>query len=432
VKMAQIIDWDDLENEYQSLYCPDNGAPAKPIRLAIGALLIKQIEGLPDEKLVQHIQENPYMQFFCGIKEFSYEQPFTPSLLVLFRKRFSEDVIAEINERIFSPKSKDDDNDEDNPPKNKGLMILDATCAPADIKYPQDINLCNEAREKTEDMVETMHKANRGIKEKPRLNKKAARKSYLSVAKQKKRPVKVLRKAIKKQLTHIRRNIGYIKSLIDQGHGGMLTNKQLRELPVIQELYTQQPEMYNERKHTVGDRIVSISQPHIRPIVRGKARASTEFGAKVAIRVIDGYAFVDTISWDAYNEAEDLIPSVENYRALYGYYPEAVIVDKIYRTRGNIRFCKSKGIRISGPRLGRPAAGDNDYKLQQYEDSCIRNTVEGKFDIGKKAYGLDLVMARLRLTANIVINLSFLAMNLVKACFAFLFYPQVVVFVGTF
>lgn len=433
IKRANVVDWDDLEEEYQSLYCPDNGAPAKSIRLAIGALLVKQIEGFSDESLVQHIQENPYIQYFCGIKEFSYDQPFTPSLLVEFRKRFSDDVIAEINERIFAPKrdnSKKDDSD--NPPPNKGLLILDATCAPADIKYPQDINLCNEAREKTEAMVEAMHKANRGKKEKPRMDKKAARKSYLKVAKQKKRPAKALRKAIRKQLSYIRRNLGYIGSMINQGLGGMLSTKQQKELQVIEELYTQQLEMYQERKHTVNDRIVSISQPHIRPIVRGKARAPTEFGAKVAIRVIDGYAFMDTISWDAYNEAEDLIRSVESYQKQYGYYPEAVIVDKIYRTRDNIRFCKSKGIRISGPRLGRPAAGDDDYKLQQYKDSCIRNTVEGKFGIGKKSYGLDRIMSRLRLTSNTVINLSFLAMNLVKAYCAFLLYRKNVAFVGAF
>jgi len=433
VKMAHIIDWDDLENEYQSLYCPDNGAPAKAIRLAIGALLIKQIEGLPDEKLVQHIQENPYMQYFCGIKEFSYSQPFAPSLLVEFRKRFSEDVIAEINERIFAEKpdeSKDDD--DDSKPPNKGLLILDATCAPADIKYPQDINLCNEAREKTESMVENMHKANRGVKEKPRMDKKAARKAYLKIAKLKKRPAKVLRKAIRKQLSYIKRNLGYIEKLISQGHDGMLSNKQKSELPVIQDLYLQQLEMLKERKHSVDERIVSISQPHIRPIVRGKAGASTEFGAKVAIRVVDGFAFTETISWDAYNESEDLIKSVSNYKEHYGYYPEAVIVDKIYRTRDNIRYCKSKGIRISGPRLGRPAANDYDYKLQQYEDSCTRNTVEGKFGIGKKTYGLGRIMARLSLTANTVINLSFLAMNLVKASFVFFLNGRPVVWVVAF
>ena len=434
VKMSEQIDWDELEDEYSSLYCPDNGAPAKPIRLAIGALLIKQIEGLPDEKLVQHIQENPYMQYFCGIKEFSYEQPFTPSLMVEFRKRFSDDVIGEINERIFAPKQREDDDDDKPEPPNKGELLLDASCAPANIKYPQDISLCNEAREKTEAMVEVMHKANYGKKVKPRMDKRTARKAYLKIAKHKRRDRKSLRKAIKKQLSYIRRNLGYIDQLIAQGHEGRLTDKQKAELSVIRELYTQQREMITERKSTVDDRIVSISQPHVRPIVRGKTTASVEFGAKIAISVIDGYAFTDTISWDAYNEAHDLPDAIESYRRRFGYYPEAVIVDRIYRTRDNIRYCKTRGIRISGPRLGRPSLADQDDKVQQYKDSCTRNTVEGKFGIGKKSYGLGRVMANLRLTANTVINLAFLAMNLVKRlAFIFFFYNRRFVFCwGTF
>jgi len=246
IKMSKLIDWDALEDEYACLFCEDNGAPAKPIRLALGALLIKQIEGLPDEKLVLHIQENPYMQYFCGIKEFSLDQPFAPSLLVEFRKRFNDEVIWNINEKLFraeraSDKDAKDDGSQNKPdPPNKGTLILDATCTPANIAFPQDINLCNEAhlaarpaseaceraREKTEEMIEAMHAGNRGIKEKPRLDKQKARKAYLKVAKSKKRDQKILRKAVKKQLSYILRNLGFIDSLITDGHVERLTNKQ--------------------------------------------------------------------------------------------------------------------------------------------------------------------------------------------------------------
>ena len=418
VKMSELIDWEALENEYMNLYCLDNGAPAKPIQLAIGALLIKQIEGLPDEKLVEHLTENPYMQYFCGIKEFSYEAPFVASLMVEFRKRFSDDVIREINERIFKPtpplKNDDDNNDDTPPPANSGTLILDTTCAPANIQYPQDLGLCNEAREKTEEMIEAMHKGNRGNTPKPRMDKKKARKDYLKTAKKKKRKASEIRKAIRRQLSYLRRNLRSIDKQLEIGRGGMLSGKQNKELIVIRKLYEQQLEMLQERKHSVNDRIVSISQPHVRPIVRGKAHAQTEFGAVVAIHVIDGYAFVDNISWDAYNEAGDLADVVERYKEQYGYYPEAVIVDKKYRTRDNINFCSARGIRISGPRLGRPRLGIPSDKQQEYKDICTRNTVEGKFGIGKKAYGLGRIMANLKLTANTVINMAFLAMNLVK------------------
>ena len=104
----------------------------------------------------------------------------------------------------------------------------------------------------------------------------------------------------------------------------------------------------------IADRIVSVSQPHVRPIKRGKAGAATEFGAKISASLIDGVSFVDRISWDAYNETGDLIGQIKAYRTRFGHYPESVHADKIYRTRDNRKFCKKHGIRLSGPPLGRP------------------------------------------------------------------------------
>jgi hypothetical protein len=417
VKMSHKVNWDKIEDKYCYLYCQDNGAPAKPIRLAICSLLIKQMEGFADEKLVLHIQENPYMQYFCGIKEFSRKQPFAPSLMVEFRKRFNDDVIREINAMLFAPEPSEND-DDDRP--NTGTLIMDTTCAPANISYPQDIKLCNEAREKTEKMVETLHERGKG--EKPRLDKRKARQSYLKVAKSKKRTGKALRKAIKKQLSYIRRNLGYIDGLMEKYD--KLSPQQKVELETIRTLYEQQKHMIDTRTHTVENRIVSISQPHVRPIVRGKAHTKTEFGAKVAVSVIGGYTFVDKISWDAYNESSDLIPTIEKYRRTYGNYPEAVMVDKIYRTQTNIKYCNSKGIRISGPKLGRPKKGETYDKIQAHRDSGIRNAVESKFGIGKIAYGLGRVMTKLKDTSETSINLTFLAMNFAKSLFAFLWYSR--------
>ena len=417
VRMSHKIDWSKLEDKYSSLYCEDNGAPAKPIQLALGSLLIKQIESLPDEKVPLHIQENPYMQYFCGIKEYSDSLPFDPSLMVSFRKRFDESIIKEINEMLFTEAPSESKDDENTPP-NKGTLIMDATCTPANITYPQDIKLCNEAREKTEQMVEAMHI--RGEGEKPRLDKNKARSEYLKVAKSKKRNSKTLRKAIKKQLFYIRRNLIYIENL--KANIENLSSKQQTELETIKALYSQQKEMIDNHTHSVENRIVSISQPHVRPIVRGKANANVEFGAKVAISVINGYAFVDRISWDAYNESEDLISVIEKYCKTYGCYPEAVMVDKLYRNQKNIKYCNSKGIRITGPRLGRPRKDEVVDKQQAYKDSGIRNAVEGKFGIGKIVYGLSRVMTKLKDTAETTINLAFLAMNLVKSLCDFLWF----------
>jgi hypothetical protein len=192
-----------------------------------------------------------------------------------------------------------------------------------------------------------------------------------------------------------------------------LTKLQQQWLETIRILYKQQLEMYETKSHSVKDRIVSIGQPHVRPIVRGKVNAPVEFGAKLSISLIDGYAFIDKIGWDAYNEEALLIPAIERFKERNGYYPESVLADKIYRNKDNRAFCKKHGIRLSGPRLGRPAEETKREVLAQgREDSARRNAIEGKFGEGKTCYGLNRVMARLQGSSETVIAMSFLCMNI--------------------
>jgi hypothetical protein len=194
-----------------------------------------------------------------------------------------------------------------------------------------------------------------------------------------------------------------------------LSRRQYRDLLVIGELHRQQRGMYQSRSHRVDDRIVSIAQPDVRPIVRGKAKANVEFGAKVAISVVDGYTMMEKTSWDSFNEGTTLIESVERYVERLGCYPEAILADKIYRTRDNLRYCTEHGIRLSGPKLGRPPKHVNpEQKKLERQDMGERNAVEGKFGEAKRGYRLGLIRARLRQTSETVIALQLLVMNLEK------------------
>ncbi len=85
--------------------------------------------------------------------------------------------------------------------------------------------------------------------------------------------------------------------------------------------------MFENKNHTIEDRIVSIDQPHVRPIVRGKAGSQVEFGSKIAASLVDGYAHIEHMQWDNFNEAKTLEASVESYKQRYGYYPEAILAD---------------------------------------------------------------------------------------------------------
>jgi len=222
---------------------------------------------------------------------------------------------------------------------------------PGDISYPNDLGILNQARVKTEKIIDSLYEPLKGQREKkPKSYRNRARKEYLNVAKKKRQTRKQIRKAIKKQLQYIKRNLGSIDALVKAGSSfDALSHADYKSLLVVSEVYRQQAWMYNNKVHRIDNRIVSLSQPHIRPIVRGKAGVPVEFGAKISASVRDGYVFLDRISWDNFNEAADLKVQIEAYCNYTGAYPESVHVDKIYRSRANRAFCKEKGIRISGP-----------------------------------------------------------------------------------
>ena len=155
-------------------------------------------------------------------------------------------------------------------------------------------------------------------------------------------------------------------------HISYLTCAEQNRLTVIQKVYEQQKFMYDNHTHSVPDRIVSLSQPWVRPIVRGKAGKPVEFGAKLDISVVDGFTRLGYLSFDAYNEAGALRQTIEKYRERTVHYPARVLADKIYRNRDNLNFCKEHGIRLSGPALGRPKKDDQPDRKQNYIDECCK------------------------------------------------------------
>ena len=119
----------------------------------------------------------------------------------------------------------------------------------------------------------------------------------------------------------------------------------------------------------------------------------------------------------AYNEGCDLITETQRYYTREGCYPESVHVDKIYRNRANLQWCKGHGIRLSGVPLGRPPKDPEvnaERKRQTRKDEGIRNAVEGKFCQGKRWFGMNRIMAKLAATSETVVVLIVMVMNLQK------------------
>ena len=171
------------------------------------------------------------------------------------------------------------------------------------------------------------------------------RRDYLNLARSKKRTAKRIRKAIRQQLQYIRRDRGYLRQFEMQGI--VLTENECKLLNVLDKVYDQQKYMFDHKVHTIENRIVSISQPYIRPIVRGKSKAQVEFGAKHDLSIVDGFGRIEKISFEAYNESEVLADVVERYKQRTGHYPKRILADKIYRNRNNLAYCKERNIRLS-------------------------------------------------------------------------------------
>lgn len=410
IVLADKINWKELEKIYAALFPSKKGRPAKPIRMALGACIIQKRKNLSDRELVKAIAENPYYQYFIGMSKFEKVCPFKPTVLVNIRRRLTVEFINLANENFLNqaPTSK-----EHNGKNEEATIIIDATCSPSNIKYPQDFVLLNEAREKLEDMIDYFHKEYAPWK-KPRTYRRVARKEYLSMAKAKKRPAKKLRSLIRKQLGCVNRNIGYIEQYLKAGY--KLPKQYSIVYTTIKELYEQQKYMFDNKTHHVEKRIVSIEQPYIRPIVRGKAKAPTEFGAKYDVSIDEkGHARLEKISFEPYNESTIFKDVIERHKERTGHYPKRILVDKIYRTKDNINYCKERGIRMSGPKLGRPKKNQEQTKADkkiEYQDNKDRIEIERFFSLDKRCNGAGLITTKLEDTTLHSVAMSVYVTNL--------------------
>ena len=438
VSLSRRVPWDKIVSQYnRQMSGSAEGRPPLSGRIAIGAIIIKHINNWDDRETILQIQENMYLQYFLGFDTFTTAPVFDPSLFVEIRKRMTDTVLNAINEEIVSsylappplPKTEKTQDlpskDDENPPPNIldavtpithwGRLITDATACPQNIAYPTDLNLLSEAREKTEQFIDMLFEglASSELK-KPRTYRENARKDYLNVAKNKNKSKKTIRKANGKQLRYLRRNLKNIHLLLDfyqeQEQTFPLEGGTQRYLWIIHTLYEQQHQMHSTFSKSIVDRIVSLHQPHIRPIPRGKPTAKTEFGAKIEVSLVNGFAFLDEISWDAFHEGSHLMDYVDKHKRRFGYYPKEVLADGIFSSRENRKKLKELGIKLLAKPLGRPSK----TAVKEYIRPGERNPIEGKFGQGKTAYGLNCIKAKLKDTSQSWIASIILVLNLVK------------------
>jgi len=467
--LAHLMPWTELTNIYAESMS-DFGRPGINPRIIIGSIIIKVRLDLSDEETLDQIRENMYMQYFLGYSEYKDEYAFDASLFVSIRERMGKELMDRMNtviirqgmkleekkvrrkksidkqpptastpgttnkESIGNPadqtkgffEDESQNTAEEEPLLWSGSLILDATVSDQYIKYPTDVELLQDCRQKSEDIIDVLHQSSEE-KRKPRTYREKARKQFLNFAKKKKHSRQSIHKARGQQIRYLRRNFKTIQRLLDglEGREFPLSGQMLKDYWVIQEIYRQQFQMHESKEMRCDDRIVSILQPYVRPIVRGKQGKNVEFGSKSLIGLVgEGYVQMENMQWDGYNEGTLVIASVENYKRVFGYYPEVVIGDRIFITRNNKRELDAMGIRLSGKQLGRKNEEQKrEENKQMIKDQKKRVLVEGKFGQGKNAYGLNQIRMRTRRTSESMVMSIYFVMNLIRYAKEVLFWP---------
>jgi hypothetical protein len=383
------------------------GRNAIPIRIIIGAMIIQTKLGLTDRETIDIISSTPRFQYFLGLDTFDpcYEFDFT--LLCKYRQKIGIDTHKEMIDLLLT-KHKVISKVETTK-SNEGTISIDATCVPVNITYPTDLKLLNAVRIETEEIIDELTEEFKS-EVKPRTYRKMARKDYLEYAKKKQMSREARFTGNRKQLQYIKRNL----DTINNSDIYVLNEEQKEKLKIITKIYEQQYQMWESKTTTVEDRVVNLYQPHIRGIVRGKTGAKVEFGPKIAVSKINGFIYLDELSFSNFNESLTLEAIVEDYYFRFGVYPENVNADKIYQTKRNKEYCKSRGIRLSGKQLGSKKEVSKEEKEVILKDFKKRQEIEGVFGVAKVKYGLSKLLTRLPDSQKASIGMVFFVMNLMQ------------------
>lgn len=444
VQLGDTLPWDEIERLYNHrLNNEERGAGNKPARMIIGALLIKHKMNLSDEETILAIQENPYMQYLLGLSEFTDRPVFDPTLFVTIRKRlgisdFNDMSVSLLKLQVERAKTGVEENSNDKndlPPGSlpasdadteftdsqgrlhKGSLKIDATCSDAEVRYPTDIDLLHDGCKVINRYIQKLCDQFRLAS--PTTHYKAARSAYLEVIKLKRRSKKVIRTAKSLLLTYLIRDLRSFINLIAVNGTHLFESLKRRERKIVTaiiRMYYQQLQMFKDGTHTCAARIVSIFQSHIHPIVRGKSKSPTEFGAKMGASIVQGYTFIDHHSWDAYNESADLSLQIELYRQRFGVLPAKIHADKIYMCKENRKLMKEMEIEAMGKPLGRPP---KESKTAEYQEKLTgaageRNEIEATFGTGKRIYRANNIRAKLPETADCWTAMCYFVKNVMK------------------
>ena len=301
--------------------------------------------------------------------------------------------------------------------KDLDTMYTDATCYESEMRYPTDPKLLWEGIEKSYEIMCTLS-AKLNV-HRPRTKYVDVEKANLSYRKRRRHTKVQTRKLTRRLLNLLGKILKETRTLERENAGAekLLTARQKSDIEIITRVYRQQKAHFenNNPRESVKDRIVSISKPYVRPIVRGKEVKSVEFGAKCNNIQVDGLSFIEKLSFNAFNEGTRLTHCLKMHRKLFGVDAKKVGGDAGYAGSANRGYCKDRGIQTSFVKRGRPSLEKKENDIIRNELARVRATrMEGSFGTQKEHYGLKRIKARTKLTEILYIFFGIHTANAVQ------------------
>ena len=350
----------------------------------VALVFLKMYTQLSAPKLMEQLNGNVHYQIFCDIAI----NPLSP----LTNYKLIDDIVSELSDKLKIQQQQDILAEAWKPyMKNLETFYTDATCYESDMRYPTDQKLLWECVD--------VEKANMGY------------------VKQRKHSKSQQRKLTRRLIHLLGKILEEIRKMIRGHDEEVLTVREQSTVGIITKVYRQQKNHFNSNnpRESIPDRIVSVSKPYVRPIVRGKEVKNVEFGAKSNNILVDGISFIEKLSFNAFSEGTRLEHCIKMHKRMFKVDAKKIGGDTGYAGASNRNLCKQMGIQTSFVSRGRPSTEKKEKDFVRQELARVRATaMEGSFGTQKEHYAMRKIKARKRKTEILYIFFGIHTANIVN------------------
>ena len=374
----------------------------------VALMFLKMYTQQSAPKLLEQLNGNVHYQIFCDIsinplrplKNYKLIDDIALELSGKLRIQQQQGILAE----AWKPYMKDLD-----------TFYTDATYYESDMRYPTDQKLLWECIEKSYSVMCTMSR-HLGV-HRPRTKYLDVEKANMGYVKQRKHSKSQQRRLTRRLLHLLGKILGETRRMMREHDGEeVLTVREQSNMDIITKVYRQQKNHFgsNNPRESIPDRIVSISKPYVRPVVRGKEVKNVEFGAKCNNILVDGISFIEKLSFNAFSEGTRLEHCIKMHKRLFKVEAKKIGGDTGYASTSNRNLCKKLDIQTSFVKRGRPSAEKKEKDFVRQELARVRATaMEGSFGTQKEHYAMRRIKARKKKTEVLYIFFGIHTANVV-------------------